>query len=186
MPREILVDWTTSSGGGKVSVFMCDLAGAVGSQRLALNDFLGALDASMSTGNSWVIRNAGRELDDATGALTGAWSTGLPYNGAGSVGTEEVADATQILFQWHTNVIINGRFLRGRQFFPGLAASNLASGNLSSAVALGFKGYGDTLIASGSGFGVWHRPQGGAGGQFEPTATCTVWNELAVLRRRRG
>ena len=186
MPREILVDWTMASGGGKVSVFWFTTGNPIASQRAALNTFLSSLDGSLSSSVAWSIQPTGREVDDTTGTLTGSWSEPTAYSGVGGVGTEQVADATQILYQWHTGEIVNGRFLRGRSFFPGLAASNLTDGNITPAVVTGFTGYGTTLIAAAVGLSVWHRPVGGAGGQREDVDVCTVWPELAVLRRRRG
>lgn len=186
MPREIVVDWITPSGAGKASVFFFTNGNPIGDQRLALATFLGNIDGSLTVGTTWTVRTTGRELDDATGGLVDAWSDATVRTGTGGVGTEPVADSTQVLYQWHTGDIVNGRFLRGRTFIPGLAASNLDSGNLDPAVASGFAGYGTTLISAGVGLGVWHRPQGGAGGQFETTNSCTVWTEFAVLRRRRG
>lgn len=186
MPREIVVDWTTSSGAGKVSVFMFDLAAAVGAQRLALNTFLSAVDGSLDNSITWSIRQTGRELSDTTGGLTGAWSTGLVYSGVGNNATESVADATQVLFQWQTGVIVNGRFVRGRTFIPGLTNSLLQNGNLVASQAAAFAALGQTFVNDAANFGVWHRPSSTGLGQFVNANTATVWSELAVLRRRRG
>lgn len=186
MVREIVVDWTTYSGAGKASVMYFNEATAVASQRAALSAFFGNVDGGLDNGVSWTIRTAGREMDTATGALTGAWTHTTPYTGTGGVAGEAVADATQVLFQWQTNQIVNGRFLTGRQFVPGLANANIVNGNMSSTIVTTYAGYGATLIAAGVQFGIWHRPVAGAGGVLWAVEACSVWPELAVLRRRRG
>lgn len=186
MPREIIVDWTTPAGGGKVSVLWFDLAGNAAIQRGELGDFLGQVDQGLSNQVTWTIRTAGRDLNDATGALVGAWADGTTETGVGNNALEPVADATQILFQWLTGSIVNGRFLRGRTFIPGLPASSLDNGNLSAASNASFQGIADSFLTASETFGVWHRPTLGAGGVFELAQEASVWAELAVLRRRRG
>lgn len=185
MPKEIVVDWVTQNGAGKVSVFWFDTATAIAGQRSALNTFLSAVDGSLDNGVSWSIRQVGRVVDDATGALTGSWTNAVGFTGVGAAVGEPVADATQVLFQWHTGSIVGGRFLRGRTFVPGLAAGQVVNGNLASAQVTGLQAVGNTLATSGQGLGVWHRPTAGLGGSFVPVNSCTVWPELAVLRRRR-
>ena len=186
MPREIVVDWTTASGIGKASVMFFDLGAAVATQRAAINTFLSAVDGSLDNSITWTVRQTGRELDDATGALTGAWSTGLVHTGVGNNATEPVADATQVLFQWLTGTIVNGRFLRGRTFIPGLTSSLLVNGNLNAGQQAAFAALGVTFVNDAANFGVWHRPSSSGLGSFQNATGCTVWSELAVLRRRRG
>lgn len=186
MPREILVDWTLASGSGKVSVFMFDPTPTIAAQRTALQTWLTAVKAHLDNSASYVIRTDGREMDDTTGALTGSWSETSAKTGTGGGTLEPVADATQMLVRWKTPTIVNGRFLQGRTFIPGLAASNEAGGNLASATSTSVQTANNALIASVSGLGVWHRPVSGSGGLFDLATTSNVWSELAVLRRRRG
>ena len=186
MPREILVDWTTASGAGKVSVFWFGTTATVGPQRTALATFLGSVDGGLDNGVSWSIRGSGREVDDATGGLTGVWSDAAAHTGTGGVAGEPVPDASMMLIRWHTGIIVAGRFLQGRTFIPGLSDGNMVDGNLGSAQVANMASHGQTLIGSAVQMGVWHRPTGGSGGVWSVATTCTVWEELAVLRRRRG
>lgn len=186
MPREIVVDWITASGPGKVSVTWWDLTATVAAQRTALATFLGAVDGTLDNSTTWTIRTVGRELDDSTGGLIGAWAEGSVKTGTGNNATEPVADATQILFQWHTGNIVNGRFLRGRTFIPGLTNSVLSNGNINEANRAAFQALGETLVDDAANMQVWHRPVSGTGGSAHTIANCTVWAELAVLRRRRS
>jgi len=186
MPREILVDWTTPAGGGFRSVMYFDAAIAVAGQRAALNTFLSGVDGLLEEDVSWQIETSGRDVDNASGTLLAVWTDMVVYTGQGGVDGEVVADATQVLFKWITGVIINGRFLTGRTFIPGLDVGGLVDGNFAQSLATPLQVLGDALCDAGVGFGVWHRPTAGSGGSFA-TATKSICNtELAVLRRRRN
>lgn len=186
MPREILVDYTTPAGGGFRSVFMFGTASSVASQRIGLRNMLQAIDNYCSSSMTWTIETSGRELTDATGTLTGTWSEPTAYTGVGAVGAFPVADATQALVRWYTDHIINGRFLRGRTYIPGIAVSNIDGGNLAPGAVTGIGSAAQQLINDAVQVGVWHRPVAGSGGQWWAADTADCWNEFAVLRRRRG
>lgn len=185
MPREILTDWTTPAGGGFVTVMFFDSSVPVATQRTSLQGFYFSLRGVLDTGVSNSIRTAGRELNDSTGGLTGAWSEPTVHTNTGTVAGEPVPDATQMLFRWSTDQIVAGRFLQGRTFIPGLTDGNMTDGNINSAAIPGLVAVGQDLIQDAVGFGVWHRPSSGTGGVFHEATTCSVWDELAVLRRRR-
>ena len=186
MPREILVDWVTQNGGGKVSVFWAASAGTVSQQRTALQAFLTAIKTQIHTSATWSIRTDGREVDDQTGALTGQWSETSNKAGAGTAVTSSGADATQALIRWNTGEIIGGRFLQGRTFIPGISKDAIVLGNLSAGARAALQTGADGLVTAAQGFGVWHRPVSGSGGAFRIFSSAGVWEELAVLRRRRG
>lgn len=186
MPAEILVDWTTPAGNEHRNVMYFDATLSIGAQRTALSTFLTAVKASLSNQVSYSIEQSGRVLDDATGALVGSWSQATALTGSGGSATQPVADATQILFRWFTPSIVNGRFLKGRTFIPGLFSGGLSGGNLLAAQVTGLSAAANTFANDPAGFGVWHRPSQGAGGDFVLTTSGSVWSELAVLRRRRN
>lgn len=185
MPREICVDWVGPQGSGMTTVMFFGTVSTVADQRTALQTFLTSYKANISNVWAYTIRTTGRELDTTTGGLTGAWTETSAKTGTGGVAGQPIPDASQVLYQWRTTHIVNGRFLRGRTFLPGLTATSLTNGNITPGVVTGLQGYGNTLVAAAVQQGVWHRPQGGAGGVFWATDTCTVWPEVAVLRRRR-
>lgn len=185
--REILTNWTMASGGGKVSVMYFDDTLAVTDQRAAIGTLFGAVDAFLDTSVSWVVDTSGREINAATGALTGSWGDGTPRSGSGASSGQSVPDAAQVLLQWHTDDIVNGRFIRGRTFVPGLSTLFVTDGNLGAAqlttIATAANAFDNDPLA---GFGIWHRPVLGAGGSFHSATASDVWAEFAVLRRRRG
>lgn len=184
--REINTQWGGSSGGVHFSVMYFDASVAVASQRTALQTFWTAIKPILSPRWGYTILTTGRELDDATGTLTGAWTESSTKNGVGTGGTEQVADASQALIQWRTATIVNGRFLRGRTFIPGLQSASLSSGNLLAASQTVIQNAANALIASATALEIWHRPITGSGGSSDAVSTATVWGELAVLRKRRG
>jgi len=186
MPREILVDWTTPSGSDHRSVTFWQTSAPVADQRATLKAFLDTIKSQLDNAVTWTIETSGRELDDTTGALTGVWSEATASTGVGVVNGEPVADATQALMRWTTDHIVGGRFLRGRTYIPGLSSSHLSNGNVSSTAISAWTTAGQTMIAAGDGFGVWHRPVLGAGGVFWAADDASLWSELAVLRRRRA
>jgi hypothetical protein len=183
--REILIDWTTPAGGGFRSVTHWSTVTAVASQRATLESFTDALAAALDNNVSCVIETAGREFEDTTGVLTGSWTDPTVRTSTGSVAGEPVADATQVLIRWESNSIVNGRFIVGRTFIPGMAAAQLVGGNASAILVANWTGFAQALVTAGTGFRVWHRPQGGTGGVAVSPQVGRALPELAVLRRRR-
>jgi hypothetical protein len=186
MPREILTDWTTPAGSGFRTVTFWDSAVAVEGQRAKWQAFLETINGMLVDGAQWVIRTEGREMDNTTGTLTGAWSDGTAQLGGGAGAGECVADATQILVRWNTETIVNGRFLRGRTFIPGAQQAALANGNLTAGNVTAINAACTAMLTDNEGFGIWHRPVNSAGGSFSLATSGNGWSELAVLRQRRA
>lgn len=186
MPKEIVVNWVTLNGGGKVSVFWADETPLIADQREALGDMIRDFQAQLHSSTSWSIATEGRIVNATTGTLTGQWAETTNQAGVGAAASAPGADATQALLRWQTATIINGRFLQGRTFIPGLSRDAIVLGNLSASAIADFQGAADGLVTADVGFGVWHRPTSGTGGAFHDYTSAGVWNELAVLRRRRG
>lgn len=186
MPREIVVDWTTINGAGKVSVFHFGESAAVAGQRQALNTYLTSIAAGLTTATTYSIRTSGRDIDAATGDLTASWVDLTARTGTGAGSGQPVADATQVLAQWHTQHIVGKRFLVGRTFIPGLASGNTSGGNVVAGIVTSYTAAGNTLIGAAVQMGVWHRPSETGPGIWWAAQSATVWPEFAVLRRRRG
>ena len=185
MPREILVDWNTDGPGG-TTVMYFPISGTLADQRSALAAFLASADLGCANSTTWTIAQSGRELDDATGTLTGAWSSGVAHTGTGGSSATQTADATQALVRWNTGTVVAGRFLKGRTFIPGMAADAFDNGNLVSGLITTINNACTTFLASAGPPVIWHRPVQSAGGSVAVVNTGSVWPELAVLRRRRG
>jgi len=184
--REILIEWNTDSGSGKRSVLYFNSAPTVASQRTAINAFLTSIKIHLSPATQFGIQQSGVELDSQTGALVGSWAHATNLSGNGTGSGSSVPDAAQALVQWKTPAIVNGRFLRGRTFIPGVLGSLVVAGNLNATVIATFGTAASTLVASGADLHVWHRPISGSGGTSVAANSASIWPELAVLRRRRG
>ena len=198
MPRDVLVDWTTINGSGKVSVFHFLEATPVTAQRAALQTFLQVVASKQTNPTKYTISQSGREWDAVTGALTGAWADATAYTGIGLITGNEVADATQLLVQWQTGHVVNGRFLHGRTFLPGMASAQEVGGNVQGSTLTTIGPAAQALCNANVQLCVWHRPQVPAGtppgnpddvprsgGVVWPATVGQVWTEWAVLRRRR-
>jgi hypothetical protein len=191
--RQILVDWTTINGGGKVSVTYWDNTASVATQRSALHAFLSAYMGACDNSTSYTIRTTGVELSEATGALIGAWSETSSKTDSGDQTDEPVPDAVMALARLKTATIFGGRFVQGRIYLPGLDQEQIVGGNLGSSAQTAINNAGTTLAASAGNLVVWSRPlkdpdDGSitrAGVQSDVTS-ITAWSELAVLRRRRN
>lgn len=184
--REILTNINTAAGGGRLAVMYFDQSIAVETQRLALNAFWLGVAEACNNDTAFTVRTVGRELEETTGVLTGEWTASTPYTAEGDATGEPVADAAQGLIRWSTGVVVGGRFLRGRTFVPGISALNVTGGNLSAIAMTQLGEAADTLATGGAGLGVWHRPTDSGAGGLEEVTGASVWDEFAVLRRRRS
>lgn len=192
--REIRTEWKGPQAQLMYSVMYFEAPSvAVAAQRTALKGFWDAVKAQLSNQYTFTIEPTGRIIDDASGTLVGSWSETTPLNGAGSIATQPVPDATQMLFRWGTGEVVNGRFLKGRTFVPGLSRDALVNGNLNGTAVTAMTGAANSFAAAGTGFVVWQRPRPSSEahpiyrpGQSRPVASGSCWNELAVQRGRRG
>jgi len=163
-----------------------DAAQPVATQRLQLNTFWTGVKAFQATGATYVIRTAGRDIESTDGSLAGAWDHATVYNGSGGAGSVPVPDVAQALIQWHTPLIVNRRFLRGRTFIPALGSGHMTGGNVLGTTVSSLTTLAAALASATGGLRIWHRPITGSGGADFAVSSVTVWSEFAALRRRRG
>lgn len=191
--REIDINWVTPSGSGKVSVlnFLTDATVAV--QRASIQTFLTAIHGVLSNQVTYFVATEGREFDSEDGVLTGAWADSTNLAGAGTAAEQPTPDANMALIRWSTGAILSGRFLQGRTFIPGCALSTAVAGNLNAGAKAAIQTGVDGFAAAANKFVIWQRPRRdpithviNRIGGFSEVSSGTVWNEFAVLRRRRG
>lgn len=183
---EVLTQWTIPSGINTRSVMYFAEGVGLAAARQSVNTLFTNVRSLIGTGVTWQVLPDARVLDETTGTMTGIETDATARVGSGNAAALFVADATQVLLTWTTGRVINGRFVKGRTFVPGLDANLLAGGNLGAGTQATFAGAAQALAGSASGFGVWHRPKGGVGGILVPTTGGGCNKELAVLRRRRN
>lgn len=186
--RQILTNWVVPGSSSDITTVMNFAETAsIAEQRQSVQDFWLGFTGILGAGVSWVVRDSGDTLSEATGELTGDWSDpvqliGPPSNGTGAV----VPNASMLLIQWRTGRIRRGRRVTGRTFIPGVSSGNVENGELT-ANAQGFASLAAAdMVSDGVGFSVWSRPIDGSAGILSEVVSGSCWNELATQRRRRG
>lgn len=186
---EVITEWAGPQGSGLRSIMYFDggTVGELSAARGDLNAFWGGMSGVLSDQYTWNISPAARVLAPNNGGLIDVVSDVSVLSGAGAQAQQPVPDASQVLTQWRTGIVLGGRFLQGRTYVPGLTTGSITAGNITPVVVAALNGVvSDFLAASGGQFGIWHRPTGGSGGSWSPVVSGAVWGELAVQRRRRG
>lgn len=183
---EVTTSWTIPSGIPTKSVmyFADGTTAAVARERVwgALN----GVTAALTNGVEFSVDAECRVLNPATGELTGIETDATSRTGDGSGAGNPVPDAAQVLIACQTGVVVAGRFVQGRTFIPGLDAALTTGGNVAPAAVGDFNGFANDMVSPSAGFGIWHRPKGGAGGSFHLATGGVCRSEMAVLRRRRN
>lgn len=146
---------------------------------------LGEFYDTWCTGNVYqsfnvTIPSAGDKIDSDTGGVAGIWTSGSPDVHSGTDTVDWAPDTTQVLVQLQTDLIVNGRMLHGRLFLPGLRKSGVISGNLSSDIRSAMQSAADDAFVGR--LCVFSRTHN----TFATVTATSVWQELAVLRSRRG
>ena len=123
----------------------------------------------------------------ATGELQQIFGTSAHAPVTGIATGNAAPRASQALLRWRTSDIVNGRFVKGRTFIPGIASALITdAGALSATAITDITLAADALVqTSGSVVAVWHRPVNGAGGSEHIVTSVSVWDQFAVLRSRR-
>jgi len=184
--NEVIVDWSSAKSPGGLSGMYFLASGSIANQRSAIQNMYTACIARLDNNTSWSVRTSGKVIDEATGTLTAFWNDNTTKSGSGTLTGNAVPNAAQVLLRWRTTQIVNGRLLQGRTFVPGLSASSLDEGEVSSAAVGTFQTAQGAFIAAVPGeFVVWHRPNGASPGAAYPVTGQATWAELAVQRRRR-
>lgn len=182
--NRIRVIWsgTTIVGGGLTSFYFNSFAGTAAQQGSAVSAFLGATEASRSSGVSWEREPNVDTLNQVTGVLEG--TTGLvASSGVGTASGDVLPRETQCLLREFTNTVVAGRLLRGRMFFPGATESmNSASGQPLAVITDDYDAAAGDLIAdANTDWIVWSKTHG----QIASVATASCWNSWAGLKSRR-
>lgn len=191
--RQVEVHWTGAGLKPAVTVHNFGVTGSIEDQRDALAAWCGAIKTDLHQSTTWEVSAAGSILNDADGALRGAWGDSRPLSGVGNpASTVPMANQTAILAKWLTGVVYLGRFVQGRTYIPGIAAAAGNLGAVSSAAQARVVSAGNALISSDVGLLVWSRPRRNQDGllvregrAFGATVPG-VWSEFAVQRGRRG
>lgn len=189
--------WTGLPAGSAVSTFYA--GGGTVPNLAALQAGMANLAALIPAIVKITIENQGDTIDDATGVLSGNWSTAavaaIQGTGTGGYGAAQGARV-----KWLTEGIHNGRRLRGRTFVvPIIGGFYGANGRLLAGAVTNLQGLVNGVVGAGTNkYVVWGRPtvpknpDGSAiegavpsGGMSSPITAGVADDFMAVLRSRR-
>lgn len=183
MVVELIGSWSGPGRTPKLNIWHGADGAAPDAVAAAVRAFYDGIKAEIADTYSVAIEPNYRILDATTGAMTDA---GLLTTGTAAVeGTSSLGplpDAVSALVRWNTGMIVNGRFLKGRTFVPGVSYDNLTGGNMSAGCVTTFNTAAAALVNLDAGFAVWSR----TAGVVHPVIAGDTWTEYATQRRRRG
>jgi len=143
--------------------------------------FLGSTEDRRTVGTTWATLGDVAQINEATGTLVGVTSV-TPATGTGTDAGDALAIGTNGLLRLFSNVIANGRLVRGRIFLPGPTEGQNTAGVPISAYTGDYNTAAATLMAdANTEWRIWSRTHGVA-----PDVTAaTTWSKWAFLRSRR-
>ena len=151
-----------------------------------MNDLFVALGPYLPDSVTVQVEATGDVIDDATGALTGAWTDTpvLPVVGGSAA---QYAAPSGFFINWNTTTILAGHRLRGRTFFvPSASDVYDSDGSIGATILAAIQAAADSFVAAATGdLVVWHRPVGGSGGGHGLVLSATAPDKVGVLRSRR-
>lgn len=155
-------------------------------QVVQMRNYFDAIKAELPSIVTVQVQNAGLELDEGTGAATGAWSaaSAAPVVGGG-IGV--YAAPAGAVTNWLTSAFVAGRRLRGRTFLvPLRGAAYQSDGTLVAGTLTTLQSAAAAqVVASGASMLAWHRPVNGSGGSVDAVTSSAVPDKVCVLRSRR-
>lgn len=179
----------TGFGGGPfLNTLYFDEAGGTAQQAAdAARNFWAGIAGLMVSTLGIQVQLEVAQINAATGALTGSQSIVSAPLACTSAG-DPLPSAAQGLIRFLTGVVLDGRFVKGRCFVPGLTELNNTGTRLTATSKTSLEVAANNLIADiNSVLVVWHRPKGvpPAGGVQVVASGRSVWDEFAVLTGRR-
>lgn len=192
--RATLSGW---SGGPGLSTFYFTPGTAGGSTADAtdvcarVRAFFNAVSARLPGAVSVNVSPIADAFDEATGILTGSFSSSAPPTAVTGTGAGEFyAPQVYALLQMNTATVIGGRRVQGRSFFGPLHEADVSSGTYSTAARSSVEGSALLQLSAGvfptlSSPKVWHRPKNGAGGAAVIITSYSCPAKLATLKSRR-
>jgi len=173
--------------GGGFNVMHFDSASDSSAAADAAEAFWATVGAAMCTGNTVQVNREVELISESTGVITGIEDTGAHAVTTGA-NSNPISPASQGLIRLRTGVYRTSdttpprtKEIRGRIFIPAISESSCTAGVPDSAIITVWEGALTTLLAATPTLVVWSREH-----LEEPAVISgSVWNQFAVLRRRR-
>jgi len=148
--------------------------------------FFTAIRSFFPTGMTWTIPTSGDQLDDATGALVGAWSASGGGVVTGNASGTNYAQGVGCRITWNTNGIHRGRRVRGTTFLTSLNAIEFqVDGTPQGGTVTAIQSAANTLVTNLGSMVIWGRPKGSESGASFNVQNATVPDAVSWLRSRR-
>lgn len=171
------------------SVSMAGLPAAVASFFTTIKNFIPA-------GTSIVVPGVGETIDEATGALNGAWSASGGATVTGGGGGASFLLGTGGRVRWQTGGIVGGRRVVGTTFIVPMTAQELPSGIIPGGTLSIMQTAANALVTASSGaMYVYSKPQPARTGAHGPlparagvasqVTSAVVDPDMTWLRSRR-
>jgi hypothetical protein len=176
--------WTGFPGApGYTTLYWNDVTGP---NLVALQAFWTGIADRLPSNTTIQVQSTGDRLDEATGAVIGAWSGAAqtPIVGTGAGAYSAVSGAH---INWRTAAIVAGRRVRGRSFLvPLYGGAYDSDGTIAATVLTDLRTNLATFVAAAAAdLRVWHRPVGGSGGSAHAVTAADIPDKAAALRSRR-
>lgn len=151
-----------------------------------IRSFFSALGSSTPVGLQWQVPDGGEDIDETTGALTGAWGT-TTTTGVTASSTSSFSEGVGARITFATAGIVAGRRVRGTLFLVPLAGNAFGTnGLLLSTAQTGIQTAAQTMIGTTAAkFVVWSRPVPSRAGSFHLVTNALVPANVTWLRSRR-
>lgn len=179
---QVRVLWTGDDGlPGTNTIYASTGDTDVDDLRTALDSFYNDYCAGQCSDDlTATIPAAGDKIDSETGQVSGLWSSGTPLVNTGADTGNRVTDISQILVQLRTDLVVNGRLLRGRIFLPGFRVTGTQNGGVNPTQVTDIKNIAeDAFVGRCCVYSRTHHT-------FATIDSVTVWDQMASLRSRRG
>lgn len=185
--RQVLVDWTTVTGKGGLSVLNFGTEGSVALLSGTIMNALNGLAPALHGSTTARPRSEIRLIDEASGDLIGTESFGATTTVTGSSSEPRVVpDLCQGLVTHLTGVVRAGRRVKGHTFVPGMADDrNVDEGELSAPMVNALLAFGAQLRGGTNTLRVYSRPRPGLPGASTLVNGTATSLEFSPLRRRR-
>jgi hypothetical protein len=180
---KVVVSWSNFTGQPGYSVFYKVAAGLVTTN---LRTFYDSIKAYLPSNLAIQVPNSGDVINDATGVLSGSWSTATNLVVTGTSSSVYAAGSGAVA-KWRSSGIVAGRRVVGRTFLIPLTGGAFdTNGTLLAAPLLILQNAAAALVTAEAGnLLVWHRPKAGAGGLSFPVVSSDVPDRSALMRSRR-
>lgn len=176
------VSWTGFTGAPGLSTFYAEDTGS-GFCAAVLN-FFTQIRGVLPNVVTITVPSEGDLINDASGALVGAWSDTGGGTTTGNGGTTYAGPVGAVV-HWNTGAIINSRRLRGSTFIVPVASGfDDTDGTVSSGGLSTLRTQASNLVGAVATLRAWHRP-GNTSGSSALITSASVPDKMVVLRSRR-